>query len=153
VRKMTLYAKDLEIGEMFESDGMTITEAHVHAFAGLSGDMNPLHMNRQWAENEGPFGARIAHGMLGLAVASGLRCKLDDLALVAFLGVEDWRFRGSIFFGDTIRCRMTLAELRETSTPNRRVLEVGVDLLNQKDEAVQTGMWAMLVLQDEERGG
>jgi acyl dehydratase len=129
---------------------MTVTEAHVFAFAGISGDVNPLHMNQQWAESEGPFGRRIAHGMLGLSIASGLRCKLDDLALIAFLGVEDWRFMAPIFLGDTVRCRMTLAELRPTSKSGRSVLRVRVDLLNQSDDVVQAGVWNMMVLDSEE---
>lgn len=149
MKSHTLYGRELEIGETFFTDGITITEAHVVAFAGLTGDMNPLHMNRQWAESEGPFGERIAHGTLGLAVASGLRCKLDDLALIAFLGMDDWKFRLPIRFGDTIRCRMKLLELRPTSKHGRSVLKISVELLNQADEVVQLGTWNMLVLDDE----
>lgn len=142
----TLYAKDLEIGESFFSDSMTVTEAHVVTFAGLSGDMNPLHMDRQWAESQGPYGERIAHGVLGLTIASGLRCKLDDLALIGFLGIDDWRFRRPIKFGDTIRCSMTLSELTATSKAGRSLLKVGVEVLNQSDEVVQSGTWVMMVL-------
>jgi acyl dehydratase len=149
MKSRTLYGRELEIGETFFSDGITVTEAHVFAFAGLTGDMNPLHMNSQWAASEGPFGERIAHGMLGLAVATGLRCKLDDLALIAFLGVDTWNFRAPIRFGDTIRCRMKLLELRPTSKEGRSVLKVAVELLNQGDEVVQMGTWSMLVLDDE----
>ena len=146
----TLYAEDLEIGESFFSDGMTVTEAHVVTFAGLSGDMNPLHMDRQWAETEGPYGERIAHGVLGLTIASGLRCKLDDLALIGFLGIEDWRFRLPIKLGDSIRCAMTLAELNPTSKPGRSLLKVAVELLNQHSEVTQSGTWVMMVLDNPE---
>jgi 3-hydroxybutyryl-CoA dehydratase len=141
-----IYSTDLEIGETFMSAGVTVTEAHVVNFAGLTGDMNPLHMDARWAAEEGPFDQRIAHGMLGAALVSGLRCKLDDLALIAFLGIQDWRFKQPIFIGDSIRARMTLASLRPTSTAGRSVLTVGVEVLNQEDEIVQTGSWAMMLL-------
>jgi acyl dehydratase len=146
----TLYGEDLEIGESFFSDAMTVTESHVITFAGLSGDMNPLHMDRQWAETQGPYGERIAHGVLGLTIASGLRCKLDDLALIGFLGIEDWRFRRPIKFGDTIRCSMILSELSPTSKPGRSLLKVGVEVLNQTDEVVQSGTWIMMILDNPE---
>lgn len=142
----TLYGEDLEIGESFYSDAMTVTEAHVVTFAGLSGDMNPLHMDRHWAETQGPYGERIAHGVLGLTIASGLRCKLDDLALIGFLGINDWRFRKPIKFGDTIRCWMTLAELTATSKPGRSLLNVAVEVHDQHDEVIQSGTWVMMVL-------
>jgi acyl dehydratase len=150
VTREPLYAQDLTIGHRFRTDGITVTEGHVVAFAGLSGDMNPLHMNAAWAESEGPHGARIAHGMLVLSIVSGLRCMLDDLALIGFLGIEDWRFRRPVFFDDTIRAEMALTELRATSKPGRSILRVSVDVLNQGDETVQTGVWTMMILEREE---
>jgi acyl dehydratase len=146
-----LHTEDLTVGHRFRTGGVTVTEAHVVGFAGLSGDVNPLHMDAVWAEREGPYGARIAHGMLVLSIVSGLRCLLDDLALVGFLGIEDWRFRGPVFLGDTVCAEMTLVELRPTSRPGRSVLRVEVEVLNQRDECVQRGHWAMMIL-DREAG-
>jgi acyl dehydratase len=145
VSRELVYAEDVRIGHRFRTDGVTVTEGHVVTFAGLSGDVNPLHMDAAWAEEEGPHGARIAHGMLVLSMASGLRCMLDDLALIGFLGIEDWRFRRPVFFGDTICAEMTLAELRPTSRPERSILRVEVEVLNQRDEPAQTGVWTMMI--------
>jgi acyl dehydratase len=141
-----LYAEDIVIGHRFRTSGVTVSEAHVVAFAGFSGDMNPLHMDGEWAETEGPFGARIAHGMAVLSLASGMRCMLDDLALIAFLGIEDWRFQRPVFIGDTVHGEMTLIELRATSKPERSVLRVEVEIVNQDATPVQRGTWSMMIL-------
>lgn len=144
--KEQLYAEDLTIGHSFRTDGITVTEGHVVTFAGLSGDVNPLHMDAAWAGSDGPHGARIAHGMLVLSIASGLRCMLDDLALIGFLGIEEWRFQRPVYFGDTIHAQMTLAELGPTSKPERSILRVEVEVLNQGEEGVQRGVWTMMIL-------
>ena len=65
------YFEELAVGEVVESPGRTITEADVVFFANLSGDFNPLHTDAEYARTT-TFGERIAHGLLGLSVASGL---------------------------------------------------------------------------------
>jgi len=146
-----LYAEDLEIGHRFHTSGITVTETHLVLFAGFSGDLNQLHMDREWAEREGPHGARIAHGMCVLALASGMRCMLDDLALIGFLGIENWRFRKPVLIGDTVHCEMALAGLTPTSKPERSVLSVDVEVVNQDGVTVQQGVWSMMVLHQSSR--
>ena len=68
---MALYFDDLEVGQTFESAGRTITNHDVMTFAGLSGDNNELHTNDEYARNS-PFGQRIAHGLLVVAITTGL---------------------------------------------------------------------------------
>ena len=63
--------EDFEVGAETVTDSRTVTEADVVAFAGVSGDYNPLHVDVEFARTT-PFGERIAHGLLGLAIASGL---------------------------------------------------------------------------------
>ena len=79
-----LYLEDVSVGDAFTTVARTITEADIVSFAYLSGDFNPLHMDHEWARR-GPFGRPIAHGMLSLAVSSGLPSRLDQLALLAYL--------------------------------------------------------------------
>jgi len=55
-------------------------------FAAFSGDWNPLHTDDEYAK-KGPFGERIAHGFLVLAVASGLM-PLEEMAIIAFYGMD-----------------------------------------------------------------
>src|SRR3954466_9633934 len=66
-----LVVDDLVLGDEWESPARTVTETDVVLFAGLSGDFNPLHSNHEWSKTR-PFGRPVAHGILGLAIATGL---------------------------------------------------------------------------------
>lgn len=55
-----------------DEPGRTVTDSDIDAFAGPSGDFNPLHMDEIFAA-EGVFGTRVRHGALVLAMAAGMR--------------------------------------------------------------------------------
>jgi len=140
-----LYYEDFDIGDEFVSPARTITEADVVAFAGLSGDYNPLHTDEEFGKQT-IFGGRVAHGLLGLAVSTGLkqRMGISDGTVMAFLGVT-WNFKGPIRFGDTIKVRLRIAEKRDTSKPDRGIVKHFVELVNQKGEVVQDGEHILMV--------
>jgi acyl dehydratase len=143
---MALHFEDVEVGMRFESPARTITEADLVNFAGVSGDYNPLHTDEEFARST-PYGRRIAHGMLALSVVTGLRQRLGafDGTLLAFLEIRSWRFRAPVFAGDTIRSVTEVAELRETSKPDRGVMVQRLEVLNQQDELVQEGEFVTLL--------
>lgn len=143
---LSLYYEDFEVGQVIETGGITVTEAHVVAFAGLSGDFNPLHTDETWAAH-GPFGTRIAHGQLGMVLASGLinQTGMHKGTTIALLGIRDWKFTGPIRFGDTIRVRVTIEAKRETSRPDRGILMRKIQVLNQRGEVVQVGHSDLMV--------
>jgi 3-hydroxybutyryl-CoA dehydratase len=87
-------------------NGRTITEADVVAFANLTGDHHPQHTDASWAAG-GPFGERIAHGMLVLAYAVGL-VDFDPERIVALRRIEDVVFKRPVRIGDTIRVDVAL---------------------------------------------
>jgi acyl dehydratase len=139
---------DLRVGMAFRSPGRTITDADLVGFAGLTGDYSELHTSDVYAKNS-QFGRRVAHGLLGLAYAHGLMWprtgELRETA-VAFLGINDWKFVGPIFVGDTIFVNYTLAELRDSkSRPTQAVAVFDVAVVNQDDKVVQQGKKALLV--------
>jgi acyl dehydratase len=74
-------------GASFETRGRTITESDVVAFAAQTGDWHPQHADAHWAA-DGPFGERIAHGMLVLSYAVGL-VPLDPERVVALRRIAD----------------------------------------------------------------
>src|SRR5690606_9097273 len=143
---MTLYYDDLETGMRTETQGRTITEADVVNFAGVSGDYNPLHMDAEFAKTT-PFGQRFAHGLLVLSAATGLRSHITRMegALLAFLEIRSWRFRKPVLIGDTIRARTEVKELRPTSNPQRGIVVLAVQVLNQHGHVVQEGELVFLV--------
>lgn len=137
---MTILFDDLEQGQEFASAGRTITESDIGAFAGLSGDYNPLHTDEQWVREHTPFRGRIAHGLLILSISEGLRTPgLDELEVIAFLNVER-SFSAPVYPGDTIRARWTVQELRESrSRPEAGVVTLAVAVTNQDRVVVQRG--------------
>lgn len=142
----TPFWEDFTIGETAESSARTITEADIVNFAGLSGDFNPVHIDAEYA-GASIFGQRIAHGLLGLAVASGMRMRggVQAETVMAFLGIESWAFRRPILIGDTIRVHMTISDKRPTSKPDRGILRQQIELRNQRGEVVQQGEFVLLV--------
>jgi acyl dehydratase len=140
--------EDLYVGLAFRSPGRTITEADLMAFAGLTGDFSELHTSDVYAKNS-QFGRKVAHGLLGLSYAHGLMWprtgELRETA-IAFLGIQDWKFVGPIFVGDTIFVHYVLAELRDSkSRPTQAVASFAVELLNQDGMVLQKGTKILLV--------
>jgi len=142
---VSLYFEDVEIGTVHESPGRTITETDVVAFAALSGDWNRIHTDAEYAKTT-PFGQRIAHGLLGIAIASGLAVRLGAFAetTIAMLGVE-WRFRAPVFIGDTVHLRLRVVSKRRTARGARGLVERRLELVNQRGEVVQEGTISLLV--------
>ncbi len=140
-----LYFEELEIGHQVETAGRTITEADVVLFSGLSGDYNPLHTDVEFAK-ETLFGERIAHGLLGLSIVSGLASRLGlvEGTAQAFTALE-WKFRGPIHIGDTIRARLEVKRKKEMRRLDGGFVVFDVTVLNQRDETVQKGTWTVLI--------
>lgn len=141
------YLEDLGNGDRFTSAGRTITESDVVAFAGLSGDFNPIHTDAAFAESS-IYGQRVVFGLLGLAVATGL---LDRLGIfsgsaIAMLGIKEWTFAAPVFIGDTVHLELTILDVHPSSSkPDRGVVERRFDLVNQRGEVVQTGRIDVMV--------
>jgi len=139
--------EEFEVGQVDTSRARTITETDVVMFSWISGDVNPMHTDAEHSAKS-PLGQRIAHGALGLSVATGLSAGLGYLegSAVAALGVDEWKFVRPILFNDTIRLRATVVSARTTSRPDRGVLVRRMELLNQRDEVVQEGLMTTMVL-------
>jgi 3-hydroxybutyryl-CoA dehydratase len=94
----------------FETRGRTITESDLVQFAALTGDWHPQHADATWAQ-EGPFGERIAHGMLVLSYAIGL-APIDPERVIALRRVREVTFKRPVRLGDTIHVEGAVAELK-----------------------------------------
>ena len=147
IRTSLRYA-DLHLGMTFRSPGRTITDADLMAFSGLTGDYSELHTSDVYAQKS-QFGRRVAHGMLGLAYAHGLMwARTGELreTAVAFLGINEWKFVGPIFIGDTIFVNYTSGELRDSkSRPTQAIAVFDVEIVDQDHRVVQKGTKALLV--------
>jgi 3-hydroxybutyryl-CoA dehydratase len=139
------YFEEFEIGDIIESAARTVTETDVVIFAGLSGDYNQLHTDVEFAKGT-LFGERVAHGLLGLSIVSGLAARLGFIegTVQAFRELE-WKFSGPIKIGDTIRARFEIRKKREMRRLGGGLITLHVAVLNQRDEVVQKGFWKALI--------
>jgi acyl dehydratase len=139
------YFEEFAVGDEVISPGRTVTEADIVAFAALTGDYNPLHCDAEYAKGT-MFGERIAHGLLGLSIASGQVEQLGFIAgtVEAFLGL-DWKFRGPIKIGDTIHVESQVIRKKEMRRMGGGIIVLDVAVVNQRDETVQKGQWTALV--------
>lgn len=137
--------EQFEMGAVYPSQARTVTEADVANFAGLSGDFNPLHTDAEFAKTT-PMGERIAHGVLILAMATGMANWMgifDGTTLALMEQVT--RYKGAVKFGDTIRLEMEVIEKKPTSKPEKGVVKFAVRVKNQRDENVVEGEWTLLM--------
>ena len=139
------YLEDFEIGEQLVTARRTLTEADVVNFAGLSGDFNPLHTDEVFGQTT-PFGGRIAHGLLVVAVFSGLVNQAGWFAesTIALLELTN-RFVGMVKPGDTIHVCLETTDKKETSKPDRGILTQKVTVRNQRDQAVVEGQQVLML--------
>lgn len=140
---------DLRIGDYFDTGGITVTEAHVVAFAGVSGDHFDVHVDDEFAQAHG-FPGRIAHGLLGLSMTDGLKNRSPvKIAGIASLG-WNWAFRGAILIDDRIKARVTVKEMRGTKRKDRGIVTLFFDVTNQRGETVQDGETLLLTSRKED---
>ncbi len=105
---------EIEVGQSAEFT-KTVTETDVVMFAGITGDLNPAHIDQVWAEGS-RFGGRIAHGMLSASfISTVLAMKLPGPGTI-YLS-QSLRFTGPVRIGDTVTARVEVAEV----LPKRRV--------------------------------
>ncbi len=122
----------------------TVSEKDVVAFAEITGDNQPLHLDDAYASRT-RFKGRIAHGMLSAGfISAALGTKLAPNATVVYLS-QQMRFQRPVKIGDTITAKCEVTALQ----PERRFVTVKTDCVNQAGEEVLTG--EALVLLDEYR--
>ena len=141
-----VYFEEFEIGQRFQTVSRTITESDVVTFAGLSGDFNQLHTDEEFAKNT-PYGRRIAHGLLGMAIASGLTMRsgvLEGTAL-AFREINTWKFSNPIFLGDTIHVELEVKEIKPLPRLGGGAVLIEMTVKNQRNENTMRGIWTVLV--------
>lgn len=144
---INLRYEDIALGAEFETAAHTVTEADIAAFADVTRDHHPLHIDSAYAKSRG-FPAVIAHGLFGLSLIEGLKSelKLYEETSVASLGWDAVRFKGPILAGDCLHVRFRFVEKRPTRDPGRGIVIEALDLINQRDEVVTEARHVSLIL-------
>ena len=100
--------EDLQAG-MSASMAKTVTEADIVMFAGVSTDVNPAHLDEEYAKGT-QFGGRIAHGMLSASFISAvLANKLPGPGTIYM--AQTLKFRAPVRIGDTVTATVTVREV------------------------------------------
>lgn len=137
------YFDDYKLGEViYSSNTRTVTETDIVNFAGLTGDFNPLHVDREYAKQE-MHHEIIAHGALVFSMCVGLVSDLFNGSVIAFLGVSH-DYTKATKIGDTIYVKLTVTDTRATSKPGRGIVFFDMEAINQNEEAVIKGSWKLL---------
>jgi acyl dehydratase len=144
---ISLHFEDIELGACFESEAHIVTAADIAAFADVTRDHHPLHLDAAYAKSRG-FPTVIAHGLFGLSLMEGLKSKLKlyDETSVASLGWDNVRFKRPVIAGDRLRVRFRFAEKRPTRNLARGIVVEELELINQRDEIVTEGSHTSLIL-------
>lgn len=143
--KAGLKFDEFSTGDRFASQARTITESDVVAFAGLSGDFNPLHTDAEFCKQT-PFGGRIAHGMLIQSIATGMAnwTGVFEGTTIALLE-QVIRYKEPVRFGDTIHLELKVEEKKPSSKLDRGVVIFLAQVINQDGKVVQDGQWTLLM--------
>ena len=141
------YLEDFEVGQTYKSGGRTITECDVATFAGLSGDFNPLHMDEEYAKTQSIFGKRIAHGMIGPVIMTGMSNHMGmfEGTTIAFLELSI-KYPAPLEIGATVHLEMTPTEIRHTSKPGKGILTLNANLVDHHGKVITECVWKIMML-------
>ncbi len=140
------YGDDFNVGDIYTTAAITVTEAHLVNWSGLTMDYYPLHVDSEYAALT-QFGERIAHGPLIFALAVGLVSKegFAGDAAVAWIGANNMRMLAPVKIGDTVRVIVEVLEKKPTSKLNKGVQTWRYTVKNQRDEDVMVFDYTMML--------
>ncbi|NQD42246.1 MaoC/PaaZ C-terminal domain-containing protein [Glutamicibacter halophytocola] len=132
------YWDALSEGDRILSAGMTITDAHLVNWAGLTGDLVSLHLDETYAAGT-QFEQRIAHGPLTLSLGLGLMTQTGYFSnVIAWLGLDEVRAKHPVFIGDTIHVEAEVVTARESKKPGTGIWTINYRIIKQDDSEVMT---------------
>ncbi|MCI7171161.1 MaoC family dehydratase [bacterium] len=112
----------------------TISETDVYLFAGISGDFNPVHVNKVEAEDS-IFGKQIAHGFLvGSLLSNAIGMRLPGPGTIYM--EQDMKFKKPVHIGDTVTAKL---EVSEILNEEKRILKLTTQVVNQHGDLVIDG--------------
>jgi len=144
---MGRYFEEFTVGEKITTETRTVAEHDIMAFADLTGDNNRIHTDAEFSRT-GPFGQRVAHGLLGLSFTMGLawRTGFLDGTVMAFREIIEWKFIQPVFIGDVIHAELDIVEVKALPRIGGGSVVLLAELKNQNGEACMKGSLNILVM-------
>ena len=143
-----LWFEQFHVGQVFAHEiRRTVTEADNVWFNGATYNPAALHIDAEYCKGT-EFGRPLVNSLFTLGLVIGLSVQDTTLGTtVANLGMTDTRFPSPVFYGDTIRVRTTVKEVRESkSRPNAGIVTFHHQGFNQRDQEVCTTLRQALML-------
>jgi len=139
------YGDDFKIGETFTTAAITVTEAHLVNWAGLTMDYYPIHIDKEIA-SQSQFGERIAHGPLIFALAVGLlgMSGYAQDSVIAWLGANNMKMLAPVKIGDTIHVETEVTDQKATKDPAKGVQTWRYTVVNHRGEKVMVFDYLMM---------
>jgi acyl dehydratase len=130
---------NIKIGDRFKKERL-VTDELVRAFAEVSGDYNPIHLDKEFAKTT-RFGRRIAHGMLsGAFISAVLGYEMTEKKIV-YLS-QTLKFTAPVFIGDTVTTTATVTAIRE----DKNIVTMDTVCTNQNGETLVKGESVVMVM-------
>ncbi|HLO30670.1 MAG TPA: MaoC/PaaZ C-terminal domain-containing protein [Anaerolineales bacterium] len=144
---MGLYFEEFSVGQKFTTEKRAITENDIMTFAALTGDNNRIHTDPEFSKTT-VFGRQVAHGLLGLSIASGLAWQTGilDGTVIAFREVNEWKFVKPVFIGDSIFVDLEVKEIKALPRIGGGSVTIQLEVKNQNDEVSHRGLWTVLIM-------
>ena len=140
---------DFTEGEKIVTQGRTITQNDGLFWAMFTGDMNPMHVDEDFASEHGLFGGRFPPGLMTVAVASGLQERLGIAAGTGLAIIEQTiRFKTPVLFGDTIHVKLTVQKKEAHPEKPQGKVYFFYEILKGNGEISIEGEWVMLMAAD-----
>ena len=144
---MGMYFEEFKAGEKITTGSRKVSGDDIMQFAELTGDNNRIHTDEEFSRT-GPFGKRVAHGLLGLSMTMGLAWKTGfmDGTVVAFREINDWKFVKPVFIGDEVTAELNIVETKALPRIGQGSVVLSAELKNQVGEVCMKGKLTVLVL-------
>ena len=131
------YWDDAKVGDVCVSPTYTVTAERIDAYAELTGDFTPVHVDEEYA---------VAHGLMGQSVADGLKTQSEYRFLPGMSLGWTWDFLLPIKINDEIHVKFTVGSMRASkSKPGWGIVVLPSELINQDGQVVQKGEHRLMI--------
>lgn len=139
-----LFFDDVIVGDKGHTPSRVVTKEMILAYADLTGDLTPIHVDEEYARNA-HFGTIVAHGLLGLALADGLKTQADLQFPPGMSLGWTWDFLLPIKVDDSVHVEFTVASMRPTRKSGWGIVFLASELINQHGQVVQRGEHKLMI--------
>lgn len=142
-----IWLEDFVPGTELTSQPRLVTTADIEAWADLTGERHPVHMDDAFARSVG-FSGRVAHGLFSLALVEGLKAEVGvfERSVIASLAWNNVKFAAPLYPGDKVHLRLLLVRKRDSSRPGRGIAEERGILVKEDGTEVVSGDHVVILL-------